>query len=96
MYDPAYKYNYGFKVIVANFNAFTETADLDQTGDESTMENNAYGEPGSSLLGRVLGKPAVTRGMQTVLLCDAHRNRPRIYCHRHKYHKPLPDKNKHL
>ena len=31
-----------------------------------------------------MGKPGVSKGGQTVLVCDAHRVRPRAYYHRHK------------
>ena len=30
--------------------------------------------------------PDITKGVQTVLFCDVHRNRPRSYMHRHKLH----------
>ena len=33
-----------------------------------------------------MGKPGVSKGGQTVLVCDAHRVRPRAYYHRHKLH----------
>ena len=93
-YNPAYKYDYAFKVIIENCNAFTKRADLDLTGDETTFGHNAYGEPKSGLVSRIIGKPHVTRGMQTVLVFDAFRNCPRAYCHRHKCHKPYPKSDK--
>lgn len=48
------------------------------------MGHSGYAEPGLGLSGRVMGKPGITKGMQTVLLADVHRNRPRAYLHRHK------------
>ena len=33
-----------------------------------------------------MGKPNVSKGGQTVLVCDAHHVRPRAYYHRHKVH----------
>ena len=88
-YDPAYKYDYLFKTIVSNLNAITKQADLDQCGDETTCGHVGYGEPKSGLLTHIMGKPGVTRGMQIVMLCDVHRNRPRAHSHRHKVHAPF-------
>ena len=48
------------------------------------MGHSGYAEPGLGRSGRVANKPGITRGMQTVLLSDVHRNRPRAYLHRHK------------
>ena len=42
-------------------------------------------------MSRVTGKPNVTRGMQTVLVCDAYRNPLRAYCQRHKCHESFPN-----
>ena len=83
-YDPAYKYDFAFKALIHNCNEMTFQADLDQCGDETTMGHSGYGESGSGLCARVMGKPGITKGMQTVLLADVHRNRPRAYLHRHK------------
>ena len=93
-YDPAYKYDYAFKVIIENCNAFTEKADLDLTGDETTFAHNSYGEPNSGLVSRVIGKPNVTKGMQTVLVCNAYRNHSRAYYHRYKCHKEFSNKKR--
>ena len=86
-YNPAYKYDLIFKAMVNNCNAITKYADLDLCGDETTFSHMGYGEPNTGLLKR-LGqtKPGITRGMQTVMLFDAHRNYPRAYLHRHKLH----------
>ena len=85
-YDPAYKYDYAFKTICANTNAFTYEAGLDQCGDETTIAHNSFGEANSGLLGRVMGKLHVTKGMQTVLMVDTDCIRPRAYYHCHKCH----------
>ena len=86
-YNPAYKYDLIFKVMVANCNALTKYASLDLCGDETTFSHMGYGESNTGLLKR-LGqtKPGITRGMQTVMLFDVGRNRPRAYLHRHKLH----------
>ena len=36
-YNTSYKYDSAFKVIIENFNAFTEKEDWDVTGDETTF-----------------------------------------------------------
>ena len=86
-YEPAYKYDLIFKALVANCNALTKKADLDLCGDETTFAHMGYGESDTGLLKR-LGqqKPGVTRGMQTVMLFDVNRIRPRAYLHRHRHH----------
>ena len=83
-YDPAYKYDYIYRCLTFNINAVTETADLDLCGDETTCGHGGYGEADSGILARRMNKPGVTFGMQTVLVSDVHRNRPRAYTHRHK------------
>ena len=90
-YNPAYKYDLIFKVLVHNCNAITKYADLDLCGDETTFAHMGYGEANTGLLRR-LGqmKPGVTRGMQTVMVFDVGRIRPRAYVHRHKCH-PNPN-----
>ena len=74
--------------MVNNCNAITKYADLDLCGDETTFSHMGYGEPNTGLLKR-LGqtKPGATRGMQTVMLFDAHRKYPGAYFHRHKLHR---------
>ena len=87
-YNPAYKYDMIFKVLVHNCNAITKYADLDLCGDETTFAHMGYGEANTGLLRR-LGqmKPGITRGMQTVMIFDVGRIRPRAYVHRHKCHR---------
>jgi hypothetical protein len=85
-YDPAYKYDYIYRTIIDNLNALTERAELDLCGDETTYGHMGFGEPGSGLVARIMGKPGISKGGQIVLVSDASRNRPRIYMHRHKCH----------
>ena len=85
-FDPTYKYDYIFKCIVNNVNYLTECAELDATIDETTFATASPGESGSGVTFRVIGKPNVSKGGQTVMVCDSHRVRPRAYYHRHKLH----------
>jgi hypothetical protein len=89
-YNPGYKFDYIFKCIIYNINELSHSADLDLCGDETTWAHNGFGESGTGLLTRVMGKPGVTKGGQIVLVSDAYRNRPRAYLHRHKCHAPIP------
>ena len=92
-YDPAYKYDYAYKAVIHNLNAFTYEADADLCGDETSMAHMGYGEGGGSgLNSQIYNKPGITCGIQTVLLCDATRKRPRAYLHRHNLHPPFEDK----
>jgi hypothetical protein len=86
-YDPAYKYDYIYRTIIDNLNSLTERAELDLCGDETTYGHMGFGEPGSGLVARIMGKPGISKGGQIVLVSDASRNRPRIYMHRHKCHE---------
>jgi hypothetical protein len=88
-YNPAYKFDYIYKCIISNINALLHSSDLDLCGDKTTWAHNGFGEAGTGLLGRVMGKPGVTKGGQIVLLSDAYRNRPRAYLHCHKSHPAL-------
>ena len=90
-YDPAYKFDYIYKCLIHNINEFTQLGDLDLCGDETTCGHGGYGEAGSGILARRMNKPGITFGMQTVLVSDVHRNRPRAYTHRHKIWK-APEK----
>ena len=85
-YDPAYKFDYIYKCIVHNVNALTKQAGLDLCGDETTWATASPGEAGSGITGRVVGKPGVNKGGQTVIVSDVDRFRPRAYMHRHKLH----------
>ena len=90
-YEPAIKYDMIFDVQIFNVNQMTQEADLDLCGDETTWAHMGFGESGTGLLGRILNKPGVTKGGQTVIVCDVHRNRPRAFLHRHKCHAQYPD-----
>ena len=63
---------------------------LDLCGDETSWATASYGEHGAGLVGRIMGKPGVSKGGQTVLVSDVHRIRPRAYLHRHKLHEKPP------
>ena len=63
----------------------------DPGGYETTFSHMGHRESNTGLL-KKLGqtKPGITRGMQTVMLFDVGRNRPRAYLHCHKlHHNPL-------
>jgi hypothetical protein len=72
----------------------TEQAKLDLCGDETTYGHMGFGEPGSGLVARIMGKPGISKGGQIVLVSDASRSRPRMYIHRHKMHEKYDGWNK--
>lgn len=72
--------------MVHNTNAITKHADMNQIVDETTWGHAGFGEVGSGLTGRLIGKK-VPKGGQTVVISDSRRFRPRAYMHRHKLHK---------
>lgn len=80
-YDPSYKYDFIFDAIVSNCNEMTKYADDDLCADETSCAHSGYGEAGSDILTRRKGKPGLTRGLQTVMVFDVNRMRPRAYCH---------------
>ncbi|KAG7337868.1 hypothetical protein IV203_017745 [Nitzschia inconspicua] len=92
-YEPAYKYDFIFDVVCHNVRAITETASLDLCGDESSWAHQGWGEPGAGIIARIMNKPGITKGGQTVLLVDAYRCRPYSYLHRHKLHRKINDWN---
>ena len=51
---------------------FTKHAELDATIDETTFATASPGEAGAGVTFRVVGKPNVSKGGQTVLVCDSH------------------------
>jgi hypothetical protein len=89
-YNPAYKYDMLYDVLIENLNAITEEAELDLCGDETTWGHGGFGEAGSGLIGRIINKPGVTKGGQIVMISDVHRIRPRAFLHRHKLHVKPP------
>ncbi|KAG7340792.1 hypothetical protein IV203_024335 [Nitzschia inconspicua] len=80
--------------MIHNVRVISERASLDLCGDETTWGHQGYGEKGSGVLQRIMNKPGITKGMQTVLLCDAYRFRVYAYHHRHKMHKGWPEWSK--
>jgi hypothetical protein len=93
-YDPSYKYDYIYKCLIRNINEMTQFAELDLCGDETTCGHGGFGEADSGILARRQNKPGITFGMQTVIISDVHRNRPRAYTHRHKYGRSQMDGEK--
>jgi hypothetical protein len=47
------------------------------------LDPQGYGEAESGLVGRVMGKPGMTHGGQTVIIIDVSCTRPRAYINRH-------------
>ena len=80
-YDPTYKYDFIWNVLFYNINIISKEADLDLCGDETSWAHSGY----SDVTGRIMKKPRVSKGGQTVIVCDVSRNRPRAYVHRHKF-----------
>jgi hypothetical protein len=85
-YDPAYKYDFLYKVIIDNVNALTRKAGSDLTGDETSWGHGGYGETGSGICKKLKGKPGISKGGQTVIVSDLDWIRPRAYVHRHNLH----------
>jgi hypothetical protein len=52
--------------------------------------HGGYGEADYGLVGRVMGKPGMTCGGQTVIISDMSCTHPRAYIHRHKKHTMPP------
>jgi hypothetical protein len=83
-YDPAYKFDLPFRVLVSNTNAISSKADENQVVDETSWPHCGYGESGSGVCGRLSQNKKIAKGGQTVLCMDASRFRIRAYKHRHK------------
>ena len=60
-YDPACKHDYGFKVLMHNINELTCQDEQDRCGDEISMGNTGWGEPGSSISSRMMNKPSISK-----------------------------------
>ncbi len=56
-YNAAYKYDLLFDTLIYNINQMTKFVESDQCGDETTWPHGGYGEAGSGLMGRIMGKP---------------------------------------
>ena len=76
-----------YNTIIKNNNAIMKAADLDQCGDKTTWSHGGYGESGNGPVGRIMGKPVISKGGQIVITGDVHRNRVRAYTHQHKMDK---------
>ena len=83
-YDPAYKYDVVYCVVIDNCIALTKAGSLDLTGDETTWPHQGYGERGSNIVSRIMKNPGVSKGGQTVLVGATNRICPYWYQHRHK------------
>ena len=55
-YNPAYKYNLVYKVLVGNTNAVTKNAELDLCGNQTTYGFMGYGEANSGVVLKIMGK----------------------------------------
>jgi hypothetical protein len=89
-YDPAYKYNMLWYVLFANVNAISKHAELDLCADKTTWGHGGFGEAGTGLVGRSLGKPRIPKGGQIVMVSNVNQIRPGAYIHRHKLHAKPP------
>ena len=90
-YNPCYKYDYIYKVIVHHGNQLSKRSELDITGDETSWATASPGEAGVGVTGMIMGKPGVLKGGQTVIVSDSHHIRPRAYMHKHKLHVKAVD-----
>jgi hypothetical protein len=86
-YNPAFKFNTLYDVLSSNLNVITKYAEANQCGDKTTWGHGGYGEAGSGLAGRIMGKPGITQGGQIVVISDVSHCQPRAYVHRHKLHE---------
>jgi hypothetical protein len=86
-YNPAFKFDMLYDVLISNLNVVTRYAKSDQCGDKTTWGHGDYGKAGSGLAGRIMRKPGITRGGQIVVISDVSRCQPRAYVHHHKLHK---------
>ena len=80
-YDPCAKYDFLYRVLVDNMNSITESASIEQCVDETSWLHMGFG---TEVLHRLVGKPGVNKGGQTVMSFDAGLGRryPRAYRHR--------------
>ena len=86
-YDPAYKFDLPYRVLVDNTNAIITKADDDLTFDETSWPHYGYGEAQSGICGRLSQNKKIVNGDQTVIWINAYQYvRPRAYIHRHKLH----------
>ena len=84
-YDPAYKFDLPYRVLVDNTNTITAKADENLTIDETSWPHCGYGEAQSGICGRLSQNKKIVKCGQTVICIDACEYvRPRAYIHRHK------------
>jgi hypothetical protein len=89
-YNPAFKFDILYDVIISNLNAITKYAEANQYGDKTTCGHGRYSKAGSRLAGWIMGKPGITQGGQIVVISNVSRCRPRVYLHQHKLHECGP------
>ena len=67
-YDPSYKYDYIYKIIVHNINMLSQRVELDITRDETNWVTVFLGESEAGITFRVHNKPGISQGGQTVII----------------------------
>ena len=82
-YNPTYKYDLIYDVLTSNVRAITKRAELDLTGDETSWGFMGYGEAGTKVVSRIMGKPGISKGGQTVIVSATnHSEKSRAYVSR--------------
>jgi hypothetical protein len=89
-YDPACKYDMLWEVLFANVNAISKHAELDLCSDKITWGHGGFGEAGSGLVGRIMGKPGISKGKQIETISDMNHIPPWMHVHHHKLHTKPP------
>ncbi len=69
-----------------NVHYLTKIAELDATIDKTTFPTASSDQSGVGVTFRLIRKPNVSGGWQTVLVCDSHLICPRAHHHRYKLH----------
>ena len=54
-------------------NCISKHAESDQCGDEMSWGHGGFGEAGSDLVGRIMGKPGVSKGEHIFMISDMNR-----------------------
>ena len=72
--------------------ALTESAECDLTGDETSWAHQGYLKSGMNLVRRIVNKPGVSKGGQTVIVSAVKRIRPYWYQHCHNKNKRYIEK----
>ena len=83
-YKPSHKFDFIWRTLVHNVNAFTNQACLDLTGDEKIWGNQGWRERQSGMARKITNMPGVCKEGQVVLVYGVDRIRPSTYLHRHK------------